>query len=309
MAAACGVTGLLGVTLLERLVPILPSYGLLVAIGIAAAGGAWSVPTALVRRPWAVSAMPCLLRSDGGARRVTIHGRGQVDWTCFRCLAVARRPAHRLFSATTRGALAFGSQLVADRAGSSRPPSPVSCVPRRRKFAVASVCGIALWNSMFIAVGYYCRSRGGPTNVSTLALWILVIIVVGEGFAVAVWRRSRRRMIRRSPLHAAMPKQEGLGPCRSVTSLKPSAGSAPGSPIRCMSALSCRRVGRLPNSSRRKSRRRPARSSSSAQGQGRFTRALRERGVRRGEPSLWSMTAAISSVQLEGRFLPMPGSC
>ena len=47
-AAACGVAGLLGVTLLERLVPILPSYGLLVAIGIAAAGGAWSVPTALV---------------------------------------------------------------------------------------------------------------------------------------------------------------------------------------------------------------------------------------------------------------------
>src|SRR4030088_3793862 len=47
-AAACGGAGLLGVPLLERLVPVLPSYGLLMAIGIAAAGGAWSVPTALV---------------------------------------------------------------------------------------------------------------------------------------------------------------------------------------------------------------------------------------------------------------------
>ena len=38
--ATCGAAGLLGVTLIERLLPILPSYGLLVAIGIAAAGGA-----------------------------------------------------------------------------------------------------------------------------------------------------------------------------------------------------------------------------------------------------------------------------
>jgi hypothetical protein len=37
-----------------------------------------------------------------------------------------------------------------------------------------------------------------------------VIIVVGEGFAVAVaiWRRSRRRTIRRLPPPAAMPKKE-----------------------------------------------------------------------------------------------------
>jgi hypothetical protein len=54
-AAACGVAGLLGVTLLERLVPILPSYGLLVAIGIAAAGAGRFRPRSW-RRPWAVSA-------------------------------------------------------------------------------------------------------------------------------------------------------------------------------------------------------------------------------------------------------------
>jgi membrane protein DedA with SNARE-associated domain len=79
-----------------------------------------------------------------------------------------------------------------------------------KKFAVASACGIALWNSVFIAVGYTAALAAATTNVSTLALWILVIIVVGEGFAVAVaiWRRSRRRTIRRLPPPAAMPKKE-----------------------------------------------------------------------------------------------------
>lgn len=60
--ASGGSLGLLGVTLLERLVPILPSKALLVAIGIAVAGGHWSLPTAL-------------LTSTGGYRPAT-HPRG-----------------------------------------------------------------------------------------------------------------------------------------------------------------------------------------------------------------------------------------
>ena len=45
--AATGILGLLGVTLLERLVPILPSTALLVALGIAVAEGHWSLHMAL----------------------------------------------------------------------------------------------------------------------------------------------------------------------------------------------------------------------------------------------------------------------
>jgi membrane protein DedA with SNARE-associated domain len=77
-----------------------------------------------------------------------------------------------------------------------------------RKFAVASACGIALWNSLFIAVGYMAGLATAATNVSTLAFWILVIIIVGEGFAVALWRRSRRRTISQSLPPAAMPQKE-----------------------------------------------------------------------------------------------------
>jgi hypothetical protein len=59
---------------------------------------------------------------------------------------------------------------------------------------------------MFIAVGY-TAAAAVDERFHPGAL-ILVIIVVGEGFAVAVWRRTRRRMIRRSPPHMATPNQE-----------------------------------------------------------------------------------------------------
>ena len=45
--AACSVAGLFGLMLVERLLPILPSYGLLVAVGVAVGEGYWSLPLAL----------------------------------------------------------------------------------------------------------------------------------------------------------------------------------------------------------------------------------------------------------------------
>ena len=45
--AVYGIVGLVAVGLAERFVPVLPSYGVLVAIGIAAAHDAWSVAAAV----------------------------------------------------------------------------------------------------------------------------------------------------------------------------------------------------------------------------------------------------------------------
>src|SRR5262245_57675223 len=45
--AASGILGLLGVALIERLVPILPSTALLVGLGVAVAEGHWSLHMAL----------------------------------------------------------------------------------------------------------------------------------------------------------------------------------------------------------------------------------------------------------------------
>ena len=111
-AAACGVAGLLGVTLLERLVPILPSYGLLVAIGIAAAAGAWSVPTALVASTvggfGGCLAFYVLTVALGESRSMIV-----VKWT-GRVFGVPPSRVDRLTGYFRRhqGALAFGSQLV-----------------------------------------------------------------------------------------------------------------------------------------------------------------------------------------------------
>jgi membrane protein DedA with SNARE-associated domain len=46
--ATYGVFGLFAIGLAERFIPALPSYGVLVAIGIAAVDGAWSITVAII---------------------------------------------------------------------------------------------------------------------------------------------------------------------------------------------------------------------------------------------------------------------
>src|SRR3981081_4795900 len=111
-AAACGVAGLLFVTLVERLVPVLPSYGLLVAIGMAAAGGAWSVPTALVASTvggfGGCLAFYVVAAALGESRSMVM-----VRWT-GRVFGVSPSRVDRLtgYFRAHPGALAFRSQLV-----------------------------------------------------------------------------------------------------------------------------------------------------------------------------------------------------
>jgi membrane protein DedA with SNARE-associated domain len=206
-AAAGGVAGLLGVALLERLVPILPSYGLLVAIGVAAAGGAWSVPAALLASTVGgfvgCFVFYALAVALGESRSIVV-----VRWTA-RLIGVSPSRVDRLTGhfRTHQGALAFGSQLVP----TVRLVAPAVAGLLRaevKRFAVASVCGIALWNGVFIVVGYAAAFATATTNVSALTLWILAILVVGEGFAVAIWRKIRCRTIHRSPPSAIMPTKE-----------------------------------------------------------------------------------------------------
>ncbi|WP_254020299.1 hypothetical protein [Mesorhizobium escarrei] len=51
-SAAYGAAGLFLIAMVERAVPVIPSYGLLVAIGISAGEGAWSIPVALLNLVW-----------------------------------------------------------------------------------------------------------------------------------------------------------------------------------------------------------------------------------------------------------------
>jgi membrane protein DedA with SNARE-associated domain len=187
---AWGWLGLFGIALLERLVPILPSYGLLVAIGIASAGGAWSLAAALI---WSTAGglAGCLSSYGMGVALGERRSNAALRWSS-RLAGLSTATTERLAGAFRRHqrTLAFGSQLVP----TVRLVAPaVAGVLRAdvRSFTIASACGIALWNGAFIAAGYWAARAFHMTNVSTLALIILSVLLLGEGMAAVLWHRAR----------------------------------------------------------------------------------------------------------------------
>jgi membrane protein DedA with SNARE-associated domain len=89
-------------------------------------------------------------------------------------------------------ALAFGSQLV-PTVRLVAPAVAGLLGARAKPFAVASACGIALWNAVFIAIGYAAALATDTTDVSAIALVVLAVLLVGEGATLALWRRRRAR--------------------------------------------------------------------------------------------------------------------
>jgi membrane protein DedA with SNARE-associated domain len=190
--ATWGYAGLLVVVLLERLVPVLPSYGLLVAIGIAAAAGVWSFPAAIALSTVGGLA-GCLAFYGAAAALGEARSDVVVRWTS-RLAGLSTTTMARLTAGFHRhqGALAFGSQLV-PTVRLVAPAVAGLLRARMRRFAVASACGIALWNAIFITIGYVAALAADTTNVPLLAMFILAVLLVGEGLALALWRRKRAR--------------------------------------------------------------------------------------------------------------------
>lgn len=185
--AEYGVFGLLALGIFERFVPILPSYGVLVAIGIAADEGAWSLPTAVGGSVFG-SMVGCLALywltlslSEARIHRLLVWigkmtglSAARIDKTIM------------LFRVHQRG-LSFGMQLVP----SIRLISPVIAGLFRanaRAFSLATLAGIVLWNGLFIGVGYAASSIAPETNASALALQVVVALLVIELLLALVWR-------------------------------------------------------------------------------------------------------------------------
>ncbi|MGA9297998.1 MAG: VTT domain-containing protein [Nitrososphaeraceae archaeon] len=185
--AATGILGLLGVTLLERLVPILPSTALLVALGIAVAEGHWSLHMAL----WSSTAGSVLgsLSFYGlGLALGEVRSFALLKGTA-RLLGVSQAQLGRLIVSFRRHqkALAFASQLIP----SVRLFAPTIAGLLRaqpRNFLVATIFGVALWNSLLIGVGYAGALIDDSTNASAVAVKVVFILLVGEGVAAAAWR-------------------------------------------------------------------------------------------------------------------------
>jgi len=182
--AATGILGLLGVALLERLVPILPSTALLVGLGVAVAKGHLPLHMAL----WSSTAgslLGCLSfyglgLALGEARSLAVLKR------TARFLGVSQVQLGRLIVSFRRHekALAFGSQLIP----SVRLIAPVIAGLLRaqpRNFLVATIFGVTLWNSLLIGVGALMDESA---NASAVAVKFVFVLLVAEGVAAAAWR-------------------------------------------------------------------------------------------------------------------------
>ncbi len=189
--AIYGIFGLFAVGLAERFLPALPSYGVLVAIGIAADDEVWSLQTAVIGT--AVGSLIgalglyLLVRAVGKKRTSALLysvggwiglSRTRIDWTLSslrdreRALTILSQliPTVRLISPVAAGLL--GTSTL--------------------RFVAGVSIGIVLWNGLFIAAGYLAVLTSPAVNSSALALKILVLLVTAELLSALGWRLQRR---------------------------------------------------------------------------------------------------------------------
>jgi len=185
--AATGVLGLLGVALLERFIFVMPSSALLVAMGIAAAGGHWSLLTAFWTST-AGSLLGCLSIYALGLALDPTRSDPVIERSA-RILGISQARLGRLMISFHRHerTFAFASQLIPN----VRLIAPgIAGLVRARPeaFLMATTFGVALWNSLFIGMGYAVALIDESANASAVALKIILVLLAGEGLAAVVWR-------------------------------------------------------------------------------------------------------------------------
>lgn len=177
--ATYGMFGLFAIGLAERFIPALPSYGVLVAIGIAAVEDAWPVPVAIIVTSsgsfCGAVALYLLVRALGQNRSIRLLYR------IGRLLGLSSARIDKTlasFSARER-TLIFISQLIP----TVRLVAPVVAGLIHadfRRFAGGTLLGITLWNGSFIAAGYFAVMLAPGMTASILAIKMLVLLVVTE---------------------------------------------------------------------------------------------------------------------------------
>ncbi|RWI50261.1 MAG: membrane-associated protein [Mesorhizobium sp.] len=190
--SAYGLMGLFAVALAERFVPVMPSYGLLFAVGIAAADGAWSLPSAFLAT--AVGNILGCAACFYVVRRLDIARSTRLVNAAGRLLGMSSDKIECWIVSFRRNQalLAFSLQLVP----TVRLLAPAFAALLRgpsRSFLTASAAGIAIWNALFIGIGYYASHSIGAANTTVLALAALGFLLVGETALFWIARRVRAR--------------------------------------------------------------------------------------------------------------------
>lgn len=187
---AYGLVSLFAVALAERFVPLLPSYGLLLAVGIGAAEGAWSLSSAtlttIIGSFLGCAASFYAVRALGEARSTRFLNRagrlfGMSPDRIERWIAAFRR---------NQTVLAFTLQLV-PTVRLFAPAFAALLGARPRSFLAASAVGIMLWNGLFVGLGYAASQSMPEANTTVLALAVLGCLLALE--ATLFWIAGRVR--------------------------------------------------------------------------------------------------------------------
>ncbi|QCL97825.1 DedA family protein [Agrobacterium tumefaciens] len=189
--AMYGIFGLFAIGLAERFLPALPSYGVLVAIGIAADDEVWSLHTAVIGTAVGSSigalGLYLLVRAVGKKRTTSLLysvggwvglSQPRIDWTLSSLRARERTltilsqliPTVRLISPVAAGLLGTGTL----------------------RFVAGVSVGVVLWNGLFITAGYLAVLTIPGVNSSALALKILILLISAELLIALGWRLQQR---------------------------------------------------------------------------------------------------------------------
>jgi membrane protein DedA with SNARE-associated domain len=194
-----GAVGLFAVGLAERFVPILPSYGMLLAVGVASAEGSWTVPIAFATTTLG-SVLGCAVcfyavRAAGKARsRQFLERAGR--FVGIPSERVERRIADY---GRNRTALAFSFQLLPTVR--LLAPTFAGLLPGRPLgFLAASAAGIAVWNALFIGAGYLASHSVRDANTTVLALSALGCLLTAQA---VMFLHARKTFGRRRPYGAS----------------------------------------------------------------------------------------------------------
>jgi membrane protein DedA with SNARE-associated domain len=196
-SAGYGLLGVFLVAFSERVVPIFPSYAILVAIGIASHSDAWSAPAGLfaaVAGSYVGGSIYYLMAAVVPAERAT---RFLIRFALLFGTSSARVESLIQYFRTHQSALSFTSQLVP----TIRLVAPAIAgllKVRAGPFALASAVGVTIWNGIFFLVGYICAVYSFSGNITQLALEVMIILMVTETLAFFVWRRWRRGRVARN---------------------------------------------------------------------------------------------------------------
>ncbi|QXC52336.1 DedA family protein (plasmid) [Agrobacterium salinitolerans] len=188
---ACGAAGPMIVTFMERLVPVVPSYLLLVVTGVAAAHGTMSLVSAMAYS-LAGSVLGCLSFYSIG-RAIGERRSRRFFQRMAKLLGISSdkyRRWEKRFRANEHS-LALIAQLIPTVRLIS-PGISGSLGMSFRGFVVATGLGVALWNGLFIGVGYGFATVDPNANASVLALTAVTALVVAEMLVFAGWRWNVR---------------------------------------------------------------------------------------------------------------------